>query len=78
VTSNSDRETPSPRLVALARFWLIILGCLWCVLGLVAAIDADGAFQWIWWALIAVGVLHLVAARYAKDRIAVLFALFGP
>jgi hypothetical protein len=76
--SDVQIERPQPRLVALARFWLIVLGCLWCALGLVVAIDVGGELQWPWLALLAVGVLHLVAARYAKDRIAVLFASFGP
>jgi hypothetical protein len=78
VVSQPDVEGPSPRAVALARFWLIVLGCIWLVLGVAVGMTMRSESWWLWLIVIAVAALHFIAARYARNRVAVFFALFGP
>ncbi|KAB2840271.1 MAG: hypothetical protein F9K47_14030 [Burkholderiales bacterium] len=72
-----ERDGPSKHAVTLARFWLVVLGLIWIVVGFVTILF--GAGFWGWPAcMVAVGALHLLAARFASGRIAVFFALFVP
>ena len=68
---------PSERAVAFARAWLVILGILWGACGTGIAVTADGVDQFWGGALIAFGIAHFVAARYASGKVAFVFALFG-
>jgi len=70
-------NAPSPRAVALARIWLLALGCSWFLAGFFVGTTAGGSR---WWgiALVAVGILHFAVARYARTRLAVFFSSLGP
>ena len=68
-------EGPSPRAVALARFWLIAMGYLWIVGGVAAAVTSN---EWLALAAVAIGVVHILIAQFASRRVIVFFAIFGP
>lgn len=70
-------DAPAPRAVTLARVWLLVLGCAWFVAGFVVG-RTPGASRWFAIVLVAVGILHFAAARYARTRLASFFSSFGP
>ena len=69
---------PSERAVAVARAWLVILGILWGACGTGIAVTADGVDQLWGGTMVAFGMAHFVAARYASGKVALVFALIGP
>jgi hypothetical protein len=73
---NHEREhvyTPPPRAMTLVRIWLLVLGCAWLLAGFFVGSGTGGSH---WWGivLVAVGVLHFAAARYATKRLAMFFS----
>jgi len=60
---------PANKQLTLARIWLLALGCAWFLAGVFVGTTAGGSR---WWgiALVAVGVFHFAAARYARMRLA--------
>jgi hypothetical protein len=74
----SEIRGPSPRAVKMARVWLLLLGVMWLLVGLVSGTIGGSEF-WGWpLVLIGFGIVHFFVALYASARIAVFFALIGP
>ena len=65
MNNKPDVDSPLPRTVKLARIWLLVLGCAWFLAGFVVGGESRG------WGivLVAVGLLHFAAARYARRRL---------
>jgi hypothetical protein len=70
-------DGPSPRAVAWARASLYLVGSVWLLAGI--ALLASWSSELLWWpiALVALGLLHFVVARFGSSRVAVFFAVFG-
>ncbi len=77
-SEQASTDGPPERAVAIARKWLVIWGCVWLII-------ASAFILWVsrptaYWgiAMVAIGLAHFLAARYASGRVAVFFAFFGP
>jgi hypothetical protein len=69
---------PSDRAVAFARAWLVIWGVVLIAFG-VGIVAAASNSEWLLGgSIIALGISHFIAARYASARVAVFFAWVGP
>jgi hypothetical protein len=73
-----EQDPPSSRVVLMARGWLVVLGTIWLLVGIVSGFTVNSEMLWLSFLCVVTGILHFVAARFASGRIAVFFALFGP
>jgi hypothetical protein len=71
-------NAPLPRAVAVARIWLLVLGCAWFLGGFLVGSSTAGGSRWWAMLLVVVGLVHFAIARYAKRRPALFLSLFGP
>jgi hypothetical protein len=69
---------PSERAVAIARVWLVVWGIVLVAFGIAIASTADGSTRLWGGAMVALGIGHFIAARYASGKVAVVVAWFGP
>jgi hypothetical protein len=65
-----------PRAATVARIWLLTLGCAWFLAGFFVG-TSGGSRGWGIF-LVAVGILHFAAARYARTRLAAFFSSLDP
>jgi len=73
-----ELEGPSEHAVKLARFWLLIGGWVWLFVGIALLLSVAASELWGPLAIVAFGLAHFIAARFASRRVAVFFAFFSP
>jgi len=72
MVNQRNANAPLPHAATLARVWLLALGCAWFLAGFF--VGTAGGSRWWGIALVAVGILHLAVARYARTRLAAFFS----
>jgi len=77
VPPESDTE-PFPHVVAMARRWLLVLGAVWLILGVVPSLTEFSASPWLCLLLLGLAAIHFLVARFGSHRVAVIFSLYFP
>ena len=63
---------------SMARFWLFASGFLWLGLGIALSLTEFTTSPWLCVLLFALAALHLAAAKWGSQRVALLVTLYFP
>ena len=66
------------RVEAMARFWLVASGLLWLALGIALSVTEFTATPWPCVLLLALAALHLAAAKWGSQRVALIVTMYFP
>jgi hypothetical protein len=77
VATEPDAES-FPRVVAMARLWLLILGTVWLILGVALSVTEFSSSPWLCLLLLALAGAHFLVARFGSHRVALIFSVYFP
>ena len=77
VTNEPDDES-FPRVVAMARLWLVVLGTVWLILGVALSVTEFSTSPWLCLLLLSMAVVHFLVARFGSHRVALIFSVYFP
>ena len=67
-----------PRVVAMARLWLLVLGAVWLILGVALSVTEFSTSPWLCLLLLAMAGAHFLVARFGSHRVALIFSVYFP
>ena len=71
-------DEPFPHVVAMARRWLVVLGVVWLILGVLLSLAEFPASPWLCLLLISLAAIHFLVARFGSHRVALIFSVYFP